>query len=395
MAEDLYQLLGVSRGASEDEIKKAYRKLARKYHPDVNPGNKAAEEKFKQVSAAFEVLSSSEKRKLYDEFGEDAAKMGYDPKKAEAFRAYRDAASRGGGPGGGFGGAGGMPDMEGFDLGDLFGELFRNRGGGGRAGGRGGMEDAFGRDEPEGPSRGEDLHAQVRVSLREAVTGTERALSITRPGRCKKCKGSGHFGKPETCPTCKGSGKIRQGRGPLSVTSTCPTCGGSGKVAPPCDLCGGTGRVEETARVTVKIPAGVQTGSQVRAAGQGAAGAQGGPPGDLFLEVQVEAHPLVRREGDDLYVELPVTVAEAMLGAQVRAPTFTGEVTLTVPPHSQSGRKLRLKGQGVPALRGNGRGDLYFELRIRVPEKTTADVKAAAETLARAYAHDVRADLHL
>ncbi len=246
-----------------------------------------------------------------------------------------------------------------------------------------GWRTLFGRDEPEGPSRGEDLHAQVRISLREAVTGTERSLSITRPGRCKKCKGSGHFGKPETCPTCKGSGKIRQGRGPLSVTSTCPTCGGSGKVAPPCDLCGGTGRVEETARVTVKIPAGVQTGSQVRAAGQGAAGVQGGPPGDLFLEVQVEPHPLVRREGDDLYVELPVTVAEAMLGAQVRAPTFTGEVTLTVPPHSQSGRKLRLKGQGVPALRGNGRGDLYFELRIRVPEKTTADVKAAAETLAR------------
>ena len=147
--------------------------------------------------------------------------------------------------------------------------------------------------------------------------------------------------------------------------------------------------------MTVKIPAGVQTGSQVRVAGQGAAGTQGGPPGDLFLEVQVEPHPLVRREGDDLYVELPVTVAEAMLGAQVRAPTFTGEVTLTVPPHSQSGRKLRLKGQGVPALRGNGRGDLYFELRILVPERTTADLKAAAETLARAYPHDVRADLRL
>ncbi|HVP62488.1 MAG TPA: molecular chaperone DnaJ [Myxococcaceae bacterium] len=389
MAEDLYQLLGVSRGASEAEIKKAYRKLARKYHPDVNPGNKAAEEKFKQVSAAFEVLSTPEKRTLYDEFGEDAAKMGYDPKKAEAFRAYRDAASRGGA---GFGSSGGAPDMEGFDVGDLFGELFRSRRGGGSAGG---MEEIFGREEPEGPSRGEDLHAQVRISLREAVTGSERSLSITRPGRCKKCKGSGHFGKPEICPRCKGTGKIRQGRGPLSMTSTCPTCGGTGKVAPACDLCGGTGRVEETARVTVKIPAGVHTGSQVRVAGQGAAGFQGGSPGDLFLEVQVEPHPLVRREGDDLYVPLPVTVPEAMLGAQVRAPTFTGEVTLTVPPHSQSGRKLRLKGQGVPALRGNGRGDLYFELRILVPEKTTGEAKAAAETLARAYQHDVRADLRL
>ncbi|HZJ53824.1 MAG TPA: J domain-containing protein [Myxococcaceae bacterium] len=388
MAEDLYQLLGVSRGASEDEIKKAYRKLARKYHPDVNPGNKAAEEKFKQVSSAFEVLSNPEKRKLFDEFGEDAAKLGYDPKKAEAFRAYRDAAARGGGAGAGF--AGGMPDVEGFDLGDLFGELFRNR----RAGGAGGgTDDLFGREE--GPARGEDLHAQVRLSLREAVTGTERSLAITRPGRCPKCKGSGHFGRPETCPTCKGSGKIRQGRGPLSMTSPCPTCGGSGKVAPPCDRCGGTGRVEETTRVTVKIPPGVQSGSQVRVAGQGAAGTQGGPPGDLFLEVQVEPHPLVRREGDDLYVPLPVTVPEAMLGAEVRAPTFTGEVTVTVPPHSQSGRKLRLKGQGVPALKGTGRGDLYYELRVQVPEKTTAEVKAAAETLGRGYQHDVRADLRL
>jgi molecular chaperone DnaJ len=391
MAEDFYQLLGVSRGATEDEIKKAYRKLARKYHPDVNPGNKAAEEKFKQVSAAFEVLSSSDKRKLYDEFGEDAAKIGYDQKKAEALRAYRDAATHGGGTGG-F--PGGIPNAEGFDIGDLFGELFRNRrGGGGGAGG--GMEDIFIRDEPEGPERGEDLHAQVRLTLREAVTGTERSLSVTRPGRCPKCKGSGHFGKPETCPTCKGSGKIRQGRGPLSMTSTCPTCGGSGKVAPPCDRCGGSGRVEETTRVTVKIPAGVQTGSQVRVPGQGAAGLLGGPPGDLFLEVQVDPHPIVRREGDDLYVPLPVTVPEAMLGAEVRAPTFTGEVTLTVPPHSQSGRKLRLKGQGVPALKGNGRGDLYFELRIQVPEKASAEVKAAAETLAHGYQHDVRADLHL
>jgi molecular chaperone DnaJ len=153
--------------------------------------------------------------------------------------------------------------------------------------------------------------------------------------------------------------------------------------------------VEETSRITVKVPAGVQTGSQVRVAGQGAAGELGGPPGDLYLEVQVEPHPIVRREGDDLYIPLPVTVTESMLGGQVRAPTFTGEVTVTVPPHSQSGRKLRLKGQGVPALKGNGRGDLYFELRIMVPDKTTAEVKSAAETLGRAYGHDVRADLQL
>ena len=386
MAEDLYQLLGVSRGASEDEIKKAYRKLARKYHPDVNPGNKAAEEKFKQVSAAFEVLSNSEKRKMYDEFGEDAAKLGYDPKKAEQYRAYREAQERGGQ-------GCGMPDLEGFDLGDLFGDFFARRGAGG--GGARSVEDVFGRQEPEGPERGEDLHTQVKVSLREAVTGTERSLAVTRPTQCPKCKGSGHFGKPETCPTCKGSGKIRQGRGPLSLTSTCPTCNGAGKVAPPCDVCGGSGRVQDTTRVTVKIPPGVHTGSQVRVAGQGAAGVQGGPPGDLYLEVQVDPHPLVRREGDDLYLELPVTVPEAVLGAEVRAPTFTGEVTVTIPPHSQAGRKLRLKGQGVPALKGGGRGDLYFVLKVLAPEQANGELRAAIESLAKAYPENPRAELRL
>jgi molecular chaperone DnaJ len=378
MAEDYYRVLGVARTASPEEIKKAYRKLARKHHPDMNQGNKAAEEKFKQVSGAFEVLSDAKKRALYDEFGEDAARMGYDPKKADAYRAYREqAAAQATGRGGG----GGAAD---FDFSDIFGDIFGRN-----------SEDGPFRARAEGPSRGEDLHSRVRVTLREVVTGTERTLAIQRPVECKKCHGTGHIGKPKTCPTCGGSGRIKQGRGPLSLSATCPNCGGTGKVSPTCDVCQGAGVVEETARVTVKIPPGVHNGSQVRLPGQGAAGTHGGPPGDLYLETEVEPHPLVRRDGDDLTMELPVTVAEAMLGADVRVPTFGGEVTVRVPEGSQAGRKLRLKGQGVPALKGSGRGDLYLELKVLVPERPSAEAKAAAEALRSAYRGDVRHALRL
>ncbi|HXX30203.1 MAG TPA: molecular chaperone DnaJ [Myxococcaceae bacterium] len=375
MAEDYYRVLGVARAASPEEIKKAYRRLAKKHHPDVNPGNRAAEEKFKQVSAAFEVLSDPKKRALYDEFGEDAVRMGFDPKKADAYRAYREQASS---PAAGRGG--GFAD---FDLGDIFGDIF------GRSG-----DDGF-RPRAEGPMRGEDLRSRVGVTLREVVTGTERVLSVRRPAPCKKCHGTGHVGKPRTCPTCGGSGRLKQGRGPLSLSTPCPTCDGTGKVAPPCDVCGGTGTVEETARVTVKIPPGVQNGSQVRLPGQGATGVHGGPAGDLYLEVEVEPHPLVRRDGDDLTMELPVTVPEAMFGAEVRVPTFGGEVTVRVPEGSQAGRKLRLKGQGVPALKGSGRGDLYLELKILVPDRPGAEARAAAEALRTAYRGDVRAGVRL
>ena len=390
MAEDLYKLLDVPRTASQDEIKKAYRKLARKYHPDVNPGKKDAEEKFKQVSGASEILSDKRKRALYDEFGEDAAKFNFDDKKAEAYRAYRNQATGNGHSGGGMP----FPDFdvggggEGVDLGDLFGELF-GRSRGGEAGGRG-----RGRP-PQGPSRGEDLTTRLHVGLKDAVMGTERALSVSRPGRCKKCDGKGEVGKVSTCATCKGSGRVRQGRGPVAFMGACPTCGGTGKAAQPCDGCGGSGLVEETQRVTVKIPAGVQTGSRIRLGGQGAAGARGGPAGDLMIETEVDPHPLVRREGDDLSLDVPVTVPEAMFGAQVQVPTFGGEVTVTIPEGSQSGRRLRLKGQGVPSLKGKGRGDLYLSLRVVLPENPSPEVKAAAKSLAEAYSGDVRADIKL
>jgi molecular chaperone DnaJ len=387
MADDYYQILGVSRTASADEIKKAFRKLARQYHPDVNPGNKAAEEKFKQLNAAFEVLSDERKRKLYDEFGDEAAQFSFDEKKAEQYRAYKAAQAAGGMP---FGGGGGGVD---FDLGDILGDMF-NRGGGGGVD----FGEVFGRaggGRAAGPTPGEDITANLTLSFSEALTGTERGISLHRPGRCQRCQGSGQVGTPTTCATCGGTGKVRRNSLLGMASGTCPHCRGTGRAAPACTSCQGSGVLEETARLTVKIPAGVQTGSKVRLSGQGAAGVRGGPPGDLYIETIVAEHPLVRREGDDLYMDLPVTVTEAMLGAEVRVPTFQGEVTVKVPAGSQSGRRMRLKGRGAPSLKGGPPGDLYLTLQVKVPEHPSHEARRAAEALARAYETDVRGSLQL
>lgn len=388
MSEDYYQLLEVPRTASDAEIKKAYRRLARKHHPDVNPGSKPSEEKFKKVTAAFEVLSDPRKRRLYDEFGEDAARFGFDEKKADAFRAYRQAAAGGGRPGGfDFAGAGG-PEV---DLGEIFGEMF------GRAGGMGVDfgEVLGGAGRRAGPGRGEDLTVRVQVTLAEVVRGAERSIQLAKPGRCGPCGGRGEAGPGSTCGACGGSGRSRRSRGPLGLSGACPSCGGSGRVAPACGTCRGSGLTEELKTLTFKIPAGVSAGSRIRLAGQGAAGARGGPWGDLYVETEVLEHPLVRREGDDLYMDLPVTVPEAMAGAQVVVPTFQGEVTMTVPRGSQSGKRLRLRGRGVPRLKGEGAGDLYLVLRVMVPEDADASALAAAEQLGSAYRGDVRAELRL
>ncbi|HEY0841003.1 MAG TPA: J domain-containing protein [Vulgatibacter sp.] len=313
--QDLYAILGVARTASADELKKAYRRLARKYHPDVNPGDKAAEEKFKEINNAFEILSDPKKRPLYDELGMDAAKIGWDPEKAAAFRQWRSGARgpRGAGGPGGFGFETGEP----VDLGDLFGEIF------GRGGGFGGA--GFGGRAAPRPTKGADLVDRVDIDLPDAVKGRELDLRV-------------------------------DGR-----------------------------------RLSVKVPAGISDGGRIRLAGQGAPGARGGPAGDLYLEVHVRQHPTVRREGDDLYVHLPITVGEAIAGATVELPTFDGAVQLKVPPGSQSGRKLRLRGKGVPHLRGGGRGDLYAEVRVMVPEG--AEAKELGKSLDKLYAEPVRADL--
>ncbi len=380
MARDYYEILGVPRTASADEIKKAYRRLARKYHPDVNPGNKEAEEKFKQVNHAFEVLSDKKKRALYDELGEDAEKIGFDEQKAAAYRAYRQQAESGAST------FGADPFGGGFNIGDLFGDLFGRR--------AGPFESPFEEEEP-GKSRGEDLEAKVTLTLAEAVSGTERALTVRRPGRCPTCHGQGSVGRPTTCRTCRGTGRARRSVGPLQMTGACPTCQGTGRSSELCRACGGSGRLEESQRLKVKVTAGVKTGSKVRIAGQGAAGTRGGPPGDLYIETEVLPHPLVRREGDDLYMDLPVTVPEAMYGAEVRVPTFNGDVTVTVPPNSQSGRKLRLRGKGAPNLKSGSRGDLYLVVKVMVPEQTNGELKPILDRLKNAYRRDVRAEMKL
>jgi len=352
---DFYQVLGVQRGATQDEIKKAYRRLARKYHPDVNPGDKTAEEKFKQAGAAFEVLGDAARRKLYDEFGEDAAKAGFDPKRAEAYRAYQRAGRSGGpfaggpfeggpfagGPVGGgrpgpFGGAGG------FDFSEILGDLF------GRAAGAGARE-----------AEDLDVGVRLRLSFGNAVRGGEQSISVIRSVPCASCRGSGRAGRGQPCRSCGGAGAQPQHHG-----------------------------------VTVKIPAGVATGNKVRLAGQGSV-SPSGDKGDLYIEFEVEPHPLVRREGDDLYMDLPVTVPEALLGAELAVPTFDGSVTVKVPALSQGGRKMRLRGRGAPNWKGGARGDLYLVLRVVLPEHDGPEIRAAAEQLGRGYAGDVRAELRL
>ena len=372
---DLYEILGVSRTATADEVKSAYRRAARKHHPDVNPGDKAAEERFTEVAAAFDVLGNPDKRKLYDELGADAQKIGFDPEKAKAYRQWRAARDRAGteGPMGGSE----VP----FDIGDIFGDIF------------GGMGGSRARRAP-GPEAGQDIEATLEVDLADSVKGAERRIEIERPERCSTCKGQGAK-RLDLCPQCHGSGTAESGRGPMRFRGVCPTCGGSGQIpVEPCRTCGGTGVVTARVKLDVKIPKGAVDGTIIRLAGQGASGLRGGAAGDLLLAVQLRPHPLVRREGHDLSFELPVTVGEAIAGAEVKIPTFDGDVHLKIPAGSQSGRRLRLRGKGLPDLRGGSRGDLYAVVQVAVPAGDDK-VRELARELDRHYPADVRGGLHL
>jgi molecular chaperone DnaJ len=346
---DLYETLGVSRGASADEIKKAYRKLARRHHPDANPGDKEAEERFKEVQNAYDILSDDEKRKQYDMFGAGGPQMG------------------GARPGG--------VRFEQFDLGDLggFGDVFSNLFGG--SGGRGGRSRAM---------RGGDIEATLNLSFEDSLRGAETRVPVEVDAACSTCGGSGAKSgtSPITCPQCGGRGVVAESQGPFAISQPCRRCRGAGMIIEkPCPSCRGTGQVRRTKQYKVKIPAGVKDGTRIRLKGKGEPGVHGGPPGDLFVVTRVAASKLFERRGADLVVEVPVTYPEAALGATVEVPTPDGKISLKVPAGSESGKLLRVRGQGAPKLKGSGRGDLLARLRVTVPKKLSKAEKEAVEQL--------------
>jgi molecular chaperone DnaJ len=373
MAErNFYDILRVNRNASNEEIRKAYRKLARQYHPDINPGNKEAENKFKEISVAYEALSDAKKRKLYDEFGEAGLASGFDAEKARSYQQWQQQSAH----------AGGAQEFNMDDLGDLFGDL------GGRFGG--------GRRTRTTPIRGGDIEAEMDINFLDAVRGFQTSLTLQRPIACETCHGSGTKpgSAPTTCPECRGTGRRAVVQGPLQFAQTCPTCMGSGQLpGDPCATCGGTGRIMRPETIRVNIPPGAEPGKRIRLRGKGEAGIRGGPAGDLYIMPRIRPHPILTRSGRDLSMKLPITVGEAIRGATVEVPTPGGNVNVKVPAGAQSGQRLRVRGKGVPAHGQSSAGDLYLELMVRVPKERVAhDI---VEEIDQAYSEDVRKDLRL
>ena len=359
---DYYEVLGVAKGASADEIKSAYRKLAMKYHPDRNPGDKAAEEKFKEAAEAYDVLHDPEKRQRYDQFGHQAFDGGA----------------------GGFG-AGGM-NMD--DIFSMFGDIFGGRGGGG---GFGGFEGFFGGGggrsrraaDPNAPRRGDDMTFRLDIDFDEAIFGSERTLELTLPAQCPECKGSGAAAgsKRVTCRTCGGAGAVIGGSGFFQVRQTCPTCGGEGSVIEkPCKKCRGTGHVNTPQKIALKIPAGVDNGSRLRLAGKGAGGLRGGENGDLYVLLGVRESDIFARDGLDLGVDIPVSPVTAALGGTVSVPTPEGEAQLKIPAGTPNGKVFRLRGKGVPNLRGGAAGDLDARIVFEVPANLDRKQREALES---------------
>jgi len=379
--QDYYELLGVTSKASVKDIRAAYRKLARKYHPDLNPGDKAAEEKFKQIQEAYEVLSDTKKRQMYDQFGFNTPGPGGAP------------------PGTGYG-SGAAPEDIHFDFG---GFDFGGGGAPGSAGGAGRFSDIFSQffrgataaREAHEQLPGTDLEYQIDITFAEAMHGTVKKLSFTRLDVCNACHGEGVApGDEKVCPSCQGSGQVTQTSGKMRFQVTCSRCGGLGKLRTLCRVCGGEGRVQRMDTLDVRIPPGAQTGSRVRVAGHGNAGTRGGPPGDLYIITNVAPHPFFERRGDDLYTVVPVTVSEASLGSKVEVPTIEGRAQVRIPPGTNSGKKLRLREKGAPSVRHPGkRGDQIIEVQVVVPKPEDERVRNLLRDLAKADQQDPRREI--
>ncbi|MDF1716500.1 MAG: molecular chaperone DnaJ [Antarcticimicrobium sp.] len=347
---DFYDVLGVSKGASADEIKKAYRTKAKELHPDRNKDNPEAEAQFKEANEAYEILKDAEKKAAYDRFGH------------AAFEGGMGGGQRPGGPG--FGGGGGGGDFS-SAFSDVFDDLF-----GDFMGGQRGRQRA---------TRGSDLRYNLRVTLEEAYSGIQKTINVPTSVACSVCEGTGAEGgvEPSTCPTCSGMGKVRAQQGFFTVERTCPTCSGMGQIIKnPCKACGGAGRVEKDRALSVNIPAGVETGTRIRLAGEGEAGMRGGPTGDLYIFVEVAPHELFERDGVNLYCRVPVSMSTAALGGAIEVPTIDGgRGRVQIPAGSQSGRQMRLRGKGMPPLRGGGHGDMFIELAVETPVNLTGRQK--------------------
>ncbi len=337
---DYYEVLGVNRDADDDTIKKAYRKLAMKFHPDRNPDNKDAEEKFKEAKEAYEILSDAQKKAAYDRYGH----AGVDPSM----------------------GAGGQQGFDGFAdaFSDIFGDLFGG-GGGGRRGGGGGRSNVY---------RGADLRYNLEVSLEEAARGADKTIRIPTVEECDTCHGSGAKPgtQPKPCPTCGGAGQVRMQQGFFSIQQTCPKCHGSGRIIPdPCSGCGGAGRVKKQKTLEVKIPAGIDEGMRLRHAGHGEPGVNGGPPGDLYVEIHIRQHSVFQRDHDDLHCEMPISFTTAALGGEIEIPTLDGMARLKIPAETQSGRVFRLRGKGIRNVRSQAHGDLMCHVLVETPVNLT------------------------
>jgi molecular chaperone DnaJ len=373
--QDYYELLGVPRKASAKDIRGAFRKLARKYHPDLNPGDKSAEEKFKQLQEAYDVLSDPKKRQMYDQHG--FYSENFSPGAAPPRGGGRDSDVNFDFEGFDFGG-GGPEGAGGGSFRDLFSQFFR--------GGRGGAVEA----EQEA---GGDLEYQIEIDFWDAVRGAVKKLQITRLDTCETCHGTGAIGSAQTCPVCNGSGTIQQAAGKMRFNVPCTRCGGTGKIRTPCRTCGGEGRVRRTETIEVRIPPGLASGARLRVPGKGNSGTIGAPAGDLYLRVEVRPHPFFERRGDDLYTKVPVTVSEATLGKKIEVPTIDGRSLVRIPPGTNCGSTLRLREKGVPNARSGTRGDQYVEIEVIVPKPTDERVRKLMKELEAVEPADPRKDL--